>query len=686
MSSYRPQYYDNPLNDLPPPTPPPEMPPLPSRHSSARPGPPNRNRDSWRPNPPQQAGIPQRDFTFRNNATAPQFPQNGDNYRPSNNRTRRSHQQRGGATHQRGRGTRWATATRPLLSVNRESSPEEVLGQTDTQNLAQRYLPADDISDSGEEDMQESEEDEVVKAKGGPLDPTTLAADGTSNGVDLGHQEDNLEPIAKRRATAENAKASKQESSVPRWSNPDPYTVLPPIDESQRKRKDVVKLIRKARIQTEKGVATKSQVAANDDFISFNLGDDSVSDRSPSPGPLEPINVDESGVPGAPSGPRSFAHLSNFRGNVSQGAPGTSSARPSANDLGPPPGVLNGPPGKPEPMARGQDFYPDQAEALGNRKRTHDDTIKGMAPLKATKKRDASNGSLRHEWKPYGNINPTPWIVDDPSITENPGFRLHKEICDFYDFVKPQKFEQTIREDLLERLRVVVRERLPGCDAWCFGSFAAAMYLPNADMDLVVISSNFRTFGIPNVLRTASQMHSFGAHLDQIGLAQRGSVVVISKAKVPLVKYVDRLTGIRVDVSFENETGLTANKTFNAWKLQFPAMPILATLIKQFLMMRGLNEVVNGGLGGFSVTCLVTSLLQNLPRVQSGEVIPERHLGEMLLEFLDLYGNHFDLARSGISMNPPGYFEKVGAIQAQEMLADVGVAKSRWLQEGSLQS
>ncbi|KAL8745341.1 MAG: hypothetical protein Q9184_007886 [Pyrenodesmia sp. 2 TL-2023] len=90
-------------------------------------------------------------------------------------------------------------------------------------------------------------------------------------------------------------------------------------------------------------------------------------------------------------------------------------------------------------------------------------------------------------------------------------------------------------------------------------------------------------------------------------------------------------------------------------------MPIITTLIKQFLKMRGLNEVVNGGLGGFSVTCLVTSLLQNLPRVQSGEIIPEQHLGEILIEFLDLYGNQFDLARTGISMNPPGYYDKQAA-------------------------
>ena len=130
-------------------------------------------------------------------------------------------------------------------------------------------------------------------------------------------------------------------------------------------------------------------------------------------------------------------------------------------------------------------------------------------------------------------------------------------------------------------------------------------------------------------------------------------------AKVPLVKFVDRTTAIKVDVSFENDTGVIANDTFALWKKQFPAMPLLVTIIKQFLMMRGMNEVQHGGLGGFSVTCLVTSLLQNMPRVQSGELIPEQNLGEILIEFLDFYGNQLDTTRTGITMDPPGYFDKV---------------------------
>lgn len=197
------------------------------------------------------------------------------------------------------------------------------------------------------------------------------------------------------------------------------------------------------------------------------------------------------------------------------------------------------------------------------------------------------------------------------------------------------------------------------CRVYCFGSFAAGIYLPNADMDVVVISESFRVSGVKVACQNAGNMHRFANYLRRSGVVEEDSVVVIPSAKVPLIKFVDQITGIRVDMSFENQTGLTANDTFKAWKRQYPAMPIIVTLIKQFLLMRGYNEVVNGGLGGFSVTCLVTSLMQNLPRIQSGELIPEQHLGEILIEFLDLYGNRFDIARTGISMNPPGYFDKV---------------------------
>ena len=177
-------------------------------------------------------------------------------------------------------------------------------------------------------------------------------------------------------------------------------------------------------------------------------------------------------------------------------------------------------------------------------------------------------------------------------------------------------------------------------------------------MDVVAISDSFRFHGERIVCQSNNQMYRLGRFIENSRLAEPDSVDIITHAKVPLIKFVDRITAIRVDLSFENNTGITANDTFVAWKRQYPAMPILVTIIKQFLMMRGLNEVMHGGLGGFSVTCLVTSLLQNMPRVQTGELRPEEHLGEVLVEFLDFYGNRLDIGRTGITLNPPGYFDK----------------------------
>ena len=236
---------------------------------------------------------------------------------------------------------------------------------------------------------------------------------------------------------------------------------------------------------------------------------------------------------------------------------------------------------------------------------------------------------------------------------------LHKEICDFYDFVRPRPFEEAMRADLLTRLQAAMLAFDATYTVQSFGSFAAGLYLPNADMDLVVVSQYFLETGIPRVAQSRNQMSKLARHLERSKIAQANSIEIIAGAKVPLIKFLDKTTSLRVDLSFENLSGVIANKTFHEWKAQFPAMPVIVTVIKQYLLMRGMNEVVSGGLGGFTVTCLVTSLLQNMPRVQTGELVPEQNLGEILLEFLDLYGNQFDIRRVVIRMDPPGYLEKV---------------------------
>lgn len=248
------------------------------------------------------------------------------------------------------------------------------------------------------------------------------------------------------------------------------------------------------------------------------------------------------------------------------------------------------------------------------------------------------------------------------------------EIVDFFNCFKPVEVEQDMRRALIEDLQSAVVRDWHDAKILPFGSYPAGLYLPTADMDLVFVSQNYMDGGYAKY-NSKSHLFRFRDFLYKHRIAAEQSVEVISKAKVPLVKYIDRLTGLRVDVSFENDTGIVAIETFNEWKRQYPAMPILVTLIKQFLCMRGLNEPVNGGIGGFTVTCLVVSLLQHMPQIQSMNMIPEHHLGEVLMEFFNLYGNLFDVSTTAIQTKPPRWISKVRyPIHLCNVLADTSKA------------
>jgi non-canonical poly(A) RNA polymerase PAPD5/7 len=230
--------------------------------------------------------------------------------------------------------------------------------------------------------------------------------------------------------------------------------------------------------------------------------------------------------------------------------------------------------------------------------------------------------------------------------------RLHQEILDFYEWVRPQDFEQDIRLEVISRLQKTFSKIESGCQLKPFGSFAAGLYLPTGDMDLVLMTSGWAGSKSRPVGKNLFWfIHSI---IEREAIAVPGSLQPIAKAKVPIIKFVDALTGLKVDLSFNNDTGIIANNTFHAWKAQYPAMPILVSVIKQFLMIRGLNDVAFGGLGGFSTICLVTSLIQHqLPIGQTP------NLGHLLLSFFYFYGIVFNKQEIAIRLEPPSFVRKV---------------------------
>ena len=72
-----------------------------------------------------------------------------------------------------------------------------------------------------------------------------------------------------------------------------------------------------------------------------------------------------------------------------------------------------------------------------------------------------------------------------------------------------------------------------------------------------------------------------------------------------------------------------------------------------------MNEVFTGGLGSYSIVCLVVSFLQMHPKIRRGEIDPEKNLGTLVMEFFELYGLYFNYQEVGISLRDGGsYYNK----------------------------
>ena len=239
--------------------------------------------------------------------------------------------------------------------------------------------------------------------------------------------------------------------------------------------------------------------------------------------------------------------------------------------------------------------------------------------------------------------------------------RLHDEISHFFTYVSPRSFERQMRDDLIRRVQAAFGRHIPNAIVQAFGSVATNLYLPNGDIDLVVMSSSYRYSGIPEIATHRRHLHTLMRSVIQTTRLGHNCQVIPS-AKVPIIKFIDSKTFLPVDISFENDSGLKAITTLNNWLADYPALSRIVYLIKQFLKMRTLNEVNTGGLGGLSIICLVVFRLDILSR-KHGQFWPRDNLDHVLLDFFDFYGSEFDFRTTGLDMGRMTYIPKVAHSQ-----------------------
>ncbi|KAH3670811.1 hypothetical protein WICMUC_004780 [Wickerhamomyces mucosus] len=230
-------------------------------------------------------------------------------------------------------------------------------------------------------------------------------------------------------------------------------------------------------------------------------------------------------------------------------------------------------------------------------------------------------------------LNNTPWIKDhDHSRQRELSDWLTMEIKDFIAYISPSKQEIETRNFAVRRLRESITKLWPDCEVHVFGSYATDLYLPGSDIDMVIVS-------VAGNYDTRNSLYQLSSYLKREKLAR--NVEVIAKAKVPIIKFSETHSNIHIDVSFERTNGITAARTIRTWLQETPGLRELVLIIKQFLSARRLNDVHLGGLGGYSIICLVYSFLKLHPRLSTNNINPLDNLGVLLIEFFELYGRNF---------------------------------------------
>ncbi|XP_078395207.1 terminal nucleotidyltransferase 4A isoform X3 [Cetorhinus maximus] len=228
----------------------------------------------------------------------------------------------------------------------------------------------------------------------------------------------------------------------------------------------------------------------------------------------------------------------------------------------------------------------------------------------------------------------TPW----KTMKYNMGVTgLHEEIMDFYNFVSPRPEEETMRKEVVKRIESVIKELWPAADVQIFGSFSTGLYLPTSDIDLVV----FGKWKNPPLQLLEQAL-------------RRRNIAEPHSIKVPIIKLTDQETEVKVDISFNVETGVKAAQFIKDFVKGYPVLPYLILVLKQFLLQRDLNEVFTGGISSYSLILMAISFLQLHPRIDARR--PSVNLGVLLVEFFELYGRHFNYLKTGIRIRSGGAY------------------------------
>jgi non-canonical poly(A) RNA polymerase PAPD5/7 len=245
------------------------------------------------------------------------------------------------------------------------------------------------------------------------------------------------------------------------------------------------------------------------------------------------------------------------------------------------------------------------------------------------------------------DFNPShkyPWLDKSKNKNLFGTLKLHYEIIDFYNFIKPTKAEKENREKIFNKIKKIIQNEYENSKVILYGSCSYGLNLPESDMDILIIineddiKKNIKSHNNNNFNNKTKNEIILQNLSNKFLESKNFSYVEVIRARVPIIKCTFKTANLNIDISLNYKSALKSKLLTNQILSSYPFMRPLIYVVKYFLRQKNLNDSHTGGLSSFSIFNMIYFYILYYYKNEIKYEGDIRDLGKILVGFFNFYG------------------------------------------------
>ncbi|KAL3536908.1 hypothetical protein ACH5RR_000274 [Cinchona calisaya] len=177
---------------------------------------------------------------------------------------------------------------------------------------------------------------------------------------------------------------------------------------------------------------------------------------------------------------------------------------------------------------------------------------------------------------------------------------LNAPMLAIYESLIPAEEEMAKQKQLLALLEKIVCKEWPEARLYLYGSCANSFGFSKSDIDVCLTIADADTNKSEVLLKLA----------DLLQLENLQNVQALTRARVPIVKLMDPVTGISGDICINNVLAVVNTKLLRDYACIDVRLRQLAFIVKHWAKSRGVNETYQGTLSSYAYVLMCIHFLQ----------------------------------------------------------------------------